>query len=130
MMFAKVYLILVAVLYLALAIWCTVAPKTTSGKVGFELVSGTGKSEFMTVYGGLELGLALVLLAAVFRPETVGWGVSACVLIHASLVLFRSLSLFRFDDIGAMTYQLAAGEWLILIMGLIAMWLQRGTSSG
>ena len=130
MMFAKAYLIVVGLLYLILAIWCTVSPKVTSEKVGFELVNGTGKSEFMTVYGGLELGLALVLVASAIRPETVGWGVGACVLIHASLVVFRSISLFRFDEIGRMTYQLAAGEWAILIVGLIALWMQRDTASG
>lgn len=124
-MFAKSYLIVVGVMYLGLAIWCTVSPKVTSEKVGFELVGGSGKSEFMTVYGGLEFGIALVLLSSLWRSETVTWGVLACVLIHGSLVLFRSISFFLFAEIGGMTYKLAIGEWVIFLLGLTLLWWER-----
>lgn len=124
-MAAKIYLIVVSALYLGLAIWCTVSPKVTSEKVGFELIGGSGKSEFMTVYGGLEFGLALVLLSTLWRSEMVSWGVLACVLIHGSLVLFRSLSFISFSEIGGMTYKLAIGEWVIFLLGLAVLWLDR-----
>ncbi len=117
-MIAKIYLVFVSVIYLALAIWCSVQPDVTSEKVGFELKGGAGQSEFMTVYGGLEFGLALVLLATLFRSETVGFGVLACVLIHGSLVVFRTISFFCFTDIGAFTYKLAIGEWIITLLGI------------
>lgn len=54
-MTAKLFLILVAILYFGLAIWCCIRPELTSEKVGFDLVNDSGRSEFMTVYGGLEL---------------------------------------------------------------------------
>ncbi len=127
-MAAKIYLIVVSVLYLGLAIWCTVSPKVTSEKVGFELIGGSGKSEFMTVYGGLEFGLALVLLSTLWRSEMISWGVLACVLIHGSLVLFRSLSFIAFSEIGGMTYKLAIGEWVIFLLGLALLWLDRAKS--
>lgn len=117
-MIAKSYLIVVALLYLGLAIWCTVSPATTSEKVGFSLRGGSGQSEFVTVYGGLEFGLALILLASIFKPETVVYGVIACLLIHGSLVLFRTISFFRFSGIESMTYKLAIGEWVIVLVGL------------
>lgn len=109
---------MVGFIYVALAMWCSLQPSVMSAKVGFQLKPGSGESEFVTVYGGLEFGLALVILSAAFRPKLLKFGVQACVLIHVSLVVFRSISLIRFSGIEAFTYQLAAGEWAIAIAGL------------
>ena len=122
-MIAKINLIIVSAIYIGLAIWCSIQPNVTSEKVGFELKGGTGQSEFMTVYGGLEFGLALALLATLFRAETVGFGVLACVLVHGSLVVFRSISFFCYNDIGAFTYKLAIGEWMITLLGIAILYL-------
>ena len=117
-MIAKTYLAIVALLYIGLALWCSFQPNITSEKVGFKLIGGSGRSEFLAVYGGLEFGLALVLLASLFRPETVGYGLIACVLIHASLVVFRSIGFFCFGDFDPITYKLAIGEWVIMLLGI------------
>lgn len=117
-MTSKIFLISVAVLYILLAIWCTVQPAVTSSKVGFELKGGTGQSEFMTVYGGLEFGIAIVFLLALWRPDTVYFGVLACTAIHASLVVFRTISFLRFAEINSFTYRLAYGEWAIMLVGI------------
>lgn len=122
-MIAKIYIAIVSVIYMGLAIWCSIQPSVTSEKVGFELKGGSGQSEFMTVYGGLEFGVALVLLATLFRESTVNYGVLACVLIHASLVLFRTISFFCYSDIGSFTYKLAAGEWVITLLGIAILFL-------
>jgi hypothetical protein len=125
LLITKFYLVLVAITYAGLAIWCSVSPATTSEKVGFELKGGSGQSEFMTVYGGLEFGLALILMLAVFRQESVPYGLIACVLIHGSLCLFRTISFVSFSGIGSMTWKLAAGEWVIFLAGLVLWYLQR-----
>ena len=117
-MLAKIYLAVVALMYVGLALWCSLQPEVTSEKVGFHLTGGSGRSEFLTIYGGLEFGLALVLLASLVKSETVGYGLIACVLIHASLVVFRSIGFFCFKDLDPITYKLAIGEWVILLLGM------------
>ena len=117
-MIAKIYLGMTALIYASLAIWCSVQPGITSKKVGFELIGGAGQSEFMTVYGGLEFGLALIFVASLARKETLGFGVLLCVLLHASLVVFRTISFFCFVDIASFTYNLAVGEWVITLTGI------------
>jgi hypothetical protein len=129
LLLARIYLIAVSVIYLALAIWCSVSPTVTSEKVGFELKGGSGQSEFMTVYGGLEFGLALVLLLPVFKQEAVNYGVLACLLVHGSLCLFRTISFFCFSDIGPMTYKLAIGEWVIFLLGAAIWYFNRQSAS-
>lgn len=115
----KVFLSIVALMYLALSIWCALDPQTTSAKVGFGLNGGAGQSEFLTIYGGLEFGMALVFLIPWAVKEATRFSLLACLLMHASLVVFRSIGFFAFADIDPFTYQLAIGEWAILILSCV-----------
>jgi len=120
-MIAKLFLTLVGIIYLGLAVWCSVSPAVTSEKVGFELNPGSGQSEFLVIYGGLELGLSLIFLLPLVRDNFLTSSLLACVLIHACLVAFRTVSLFLYSDISSMTYKLAVGEWVILILALVCL---------
>lgn len=127
LMLARFYLLVVGLLYLGLALWCAYDMETTSKAVGFQLVGGSGQSEFFTVYGGLEFGLALVLMWPLVQTQYLSFGVVACTLIHGSLVAFRSLAFVLFQDLERMTYQLAVGEWVIFLLGLLLCWQLGGT---
>ncbi len=120
-MISKIFLAIVGLVYLGLAVWCSVAPTVTSDKVGFELKSGSGQSEFLVIYGGLELAMALIFFLPWVRSDYLASSLLACVLIHACLVAFRTISFFLYSDISAMTYRLAIGEWTILILAVVCM---------
>ena len=124
-MVARVFLVVVGLLYAGLAIYCAVAPNKAADTVGLELKGGSGRSEFLTVYGGLEMGMALFFLLAAWRPEHARSGVLACFAIHFCLVAFRSVSFAMFDDITPSTYKLAVGEWVIFIASIAAWWKGR-----
>ncbi len=115
----KIYLAIVGVLYLALAIWCSVAPGMTSEKVGFTLNGPAGQSEFLTVYGGLEFGMAMMFLVPLLFDKATAFAMLSCVLIHVALVAFRSAGMFLYPGSLAETWKLATGEWAILIVGLV-----------
>ena len=104
-----------------LAVWCSVSPAVTSEKVGFDLKPGSGQSEFLVIYGGLELGLALIFLLPLVRADYLTSSLLACVLVHVCLVAFRTISLFLYNDISSMTYKLAVGEWVIMILAVVCM---------
>ncbi len=118
-MLPKLFLSVVGLMYLGLAAWCSFAPGVTSSKVGFTLNGGSGRSEFLTVYGGLELGLALVFLMPWWRPESLGHALWSCLFVHGMLVVFRTVGFVMFEEIGGMTYRLALGEWVILVLSAI-----------
>ncbi|MEZ6097160.1 MAG: hypothetical protein R3C03_23545 [Pirellulaceae bacterium] len=124
-MIGKIFLTLVGVIYLGLAVWCTIAPKEVSGKVGLSLTPGTGQSEFLVVYGGLEFGLALIFLMPLFRNDSLPHILLACVLLHGALVVFRTVSFFLYSDFASMTYKLAIGEWVIFLAGLLCMFVSK-----
>ena len=123
-MTARVFLAIAGVLYAGLGIWCTLAPKSTSRKVGFSLEGDSGMSEFITVYGGLEVGLALIFLLPLYSPEATRYSLLSCLLVHACLVIFRAGSLLLHRDFGPFTLKLAAGEWIIFLAAL-AIWFFR-----
>ena len=56
----RIFLTVVGLIYLLLSIWCSVDPASTSRSVGFTLQTGSGQSEFLVIYGGLELESILV----------------------------------------------------------------------
>ena len=109
---------------MALALWCAISPEVTSKKVGFRLEGGSGQSEFLTVYGGLEFGMALAFLLPWLKPDSLEPMFLTCLLIHVSLVVFRTIGFFLFENIEAMTWKLATGEWVLMIVAAI-IWFSR-----
>ncbi len=119
-MIEKVFLGIVGGAYLVLAAWCMVAPATTAQAVGFELQPGSGQSEYLVVYGGLQLGLGCFFIWPVFwRPEAIPVAIVASFFIHAAIVLLRSIGFLLYADFEETTLVLAAVEWVILISTLL-----------
>ena len=78
----RIFLALVGAAYLVLAAWCAILPETTSNSVGFTLQPGAGQSEFLTVYGGLQLAIGLAFLWPLYRPSEIRLPLFLCLLIH------------------------------------------------
>ena len=121
----RIFLAVVGVAYLLLAVWCSLRPSQTAQSVGFSLTPGSGQSEFLVVYGGLELGLGIVFLLPLYNVEWTSFALVACLVIHACLVPFRTFSFFLFSGIQTTTYVLAVVEWVIFL-GALAFTLLRG----
>ncbi|MBX3442634.1 MAG: hypothetical protein KF774_09505 [Planctomyces sp.] len=111
----QIVLALIGAAYLGLAAWCTLAPATTSNSVGFEIIAGRGQSEYLVVYGGLQLGLGLFFLSPLLFREDPLAVLRASLLIHGVLVAFRTAGYFLFTGTTATTHGVAAAEWLCLI---------------
>lgn len=114
-MITRVFLAVVGAAYLALAGWCVAQPTRTANSVGFELLGGSGRSEYFVVYGGLQLGLGLIFLWPLAQPHVERFSLTSCLVIHLCLVIMRCISFGVFSGIGTTTYFLAATEWLILL---------------
>jgi FtsH-binding integral membrane protein len=122
---SRFFLAFVGVAYIGLGIWCAVAPEKTSKTVGFVLRPGQGQSEFLTVYGGLEVALGLLFLWPLYQKQDIGYSLATCLVVHASLVLFRTLGFFLYKDFDSTTYGLAAAEWVIMLMTAVLYFIKR-----
>ncbi len=120
----RVFLFINAALYIIFALWCTLAPTKTAQTVGLSFRSGSGKSEYITVYGGLEFGVAMFFLVAALRPELRTAGLLFGLLFYAGLILWRVPGLFMIPGIAKTTYFFAAAEFLFGVWALV-LWLTR-----
>lgn len=119
---ARIFLAVIGVLYVLLAGYCALLPEKASKAVGFNLQPGAGQSEFLTIYGGLELALGILFLWPLFRPGEVSFPLLACLVVHGCLVLFRTAGFFLFRDIPTTTYYFAATEWAIFLVAAFVYW--------
>lgn len=118
----QAYLILNALLYAVFAAACTLMPEKAARAVGFELPGGSGRSEFVTVYGGLELAMALFFAIGAWRAEWREGALLFAVLLYGCLVVFRIGTLIAFEGIGRLTY-LTFGLELVLGVAGAALWV-------
>lgn len=107
------YLFFNAGIYLLLAIWCIALPDKTSTAVGFQLIAGSGRSEYLAVYGGLQIGLAIFYALCALKPELRLFGIIFSCCLYVPLFSCRVISLLRFEQIGHVTYITAALELVL-----------------
>lgn len=104
------YLYLNAVLYFILAVWCVVLPEKTATALGFQLLNGSGKSEYFVIYGGLQLGLALFFAYCAYLPENQAMGLKFSLFLYVPIFTCRLISFLRFQEIGFTTIATAGLE--------------------
>jgi len=124
----KAYLLVNAALYILFALWCTVAPTKTANFLGLSFRSGSGKSEYITVYGGLEFGVAMFFLVAALRPEFRTAGLLFALLFYGGLVLWRIPTLLTIAGVQKQTYFFAGAELVLLLLGLMIWWMKPSAS--
>lgn len=121
----KVFLAIVGATYVLLAIWCAILPTKTSQAIGFDLMPGSGQSEYLVIYGGLQLALGLIFIWPLFKNDAITSSLSVCMLVHGCIVSFRTISFFLYSGIGNMTNILAVMEWIIFLTAAYLLWQMR-----
>jgi hypothetical protein len=92
---AAAYLYLNAALYALFAVWCTVAPGSTARNIGYTSLSSGGRSEYLVIYGGLQLGLAALFWVLARNPATLRLGLQISIGLYAPIVLYRIITVIR-----------------------------------
>jgi hypothetical protein len=116
-------LLTIGVVYVLLGVWCTLRPSVTSEAVGFRLVGDGGKSEFVTVYGGLEVGLGLAMIVTAVVPELRPGGLVFALVLSAALPCFRIPTLLTLSV--PRTTWILAGVEVVFVALLLLAWLRR-----
>ena len=118
------YLYANAALYAVFALWCTFARERTAQSIGYLTRSNGGNSEYLTVYGGLQWGMAVMFatLAAHGAPESLALFIS--IGLYVPIVAYRWITIVRFAPVGSMVKGVAVLESLLLAAA-IALWFAR-----
>lgn len=117
---AAIYLYINSALYLIFAVWCTVGMSRTAPAMGFTALANGGRSEYLAIYGGLQVGLAIAFWLLARNSTWHGAGILFAIVLYAPIVVFRLVSVARFWPVGPVTLATAVLEVLLLV---IALWL-------
>ena len=115
------YLWLNAAVYAVFALWCTLRLSSTASSLGYTALSNSGHSEYVTVYGGLQWGLALIFALFAWKPELHRVGMLASILLYAPIVIHRLASVLRFAPVEKLTYAVATLE-VVMLLAAVAIW--------
>jgi hypothetical protein len=114
----RAYLNFNAAIFLLFAVWCTFAPIETARQVGYTALSHSGISEYLVVYGGLQLGLALLFFHCAQRGEA-RFGLRLALTLYAPIVVYRWTTLAWQWPVANATLAIGALETLLLAIALV-----------
>lgn len=115
------YLWFNALMYAAFGLWCALRLDGTAHNLGYTALSNSGRSEYLTVYGGLQWGLGLAFAWLAFKPELHRTGLLVAMALYAPIVLHRSISLLRFGPVETLT-RAVAGLEVVMLAAAVALW--------
>ena len=115
----KIYLALNAALYLIFALWMTFLPTQTAAAVGYTALNNAGRSEFLVVYGGLQLGLAAFFAWAAWTPGMHRAGIVFALCLYLPIAVYRLVTVARFWPVSKTTLMVGGLEVLLLIGAVI-----------
>ena len=118
----KAFLIVNGVLYIGLALWCTLLPMKTSQAIGYGLPNNSAKSEYLVVYGGLELAMGAFFLLAAFKTSMTEAGLWFALLTYGCLMLYRWGTIFTLSDLSSFIYTMVAVETVMTGLSAWLLW--------
>ena len=114
---------IIGILYIIIGAWCTLLPGQASQSVGFRLINDSGMSDFITGYGGFEVGIGLAMLVTSFVKRLRPGGLAFAFILSACLPLFRVPTVILFD-VQHITYILMTTEIVFAVLLGLALWRQ------
>tara|TARA_R110001592_G_scaffold288331_4_gene557377 strand:- start:39959 stop:40327 length:369 start_codon:yes stop_codon:yes gene_type:complete len=109
-------------LYLSSGLWCVFKLELVAGFLGFEFSTDMGKSEFFSVYGGLQIGIGIAMLLSSFKTVYLEGGVYFSAIFSSVLALFRVFSFFVFGFIEGFIFMLVLE--VFMAVSLWGIWLK------
>lgn len=115
-----IYLWTNAALYIIFAVWMTVLPWQTSAAIGYTALSASGKSEYLVIYGGLQVGLAAFFAWCAWQETLHRTGIVFAICLYTPIVIYRAGTVMRFWPVSMVTVSVAVLEAALWI-GAVAL---------
>ena len=124
-MMTNIYFWINALLYFLFALWCTVRKEQTSMASGFTEINNSGWSEYLVIYGGLQLGLAAFFVYLAIHGEFYKIGLIFSLFLYFPIVIFRLISIYKFWPISTTTMVVGGMEIILLIWAFALLFLKK-----
>jgi len=113
-------------LYAGLTAVCTVKSAQTAPGTGFVELNRSGRSEYLVIYGGLQLGLALFYFVLARDPNYHRLGLLFSLLLYVPIVVYRIVTLLIYRPTSPVTLGTAALEIGLLLWAFVLWRTSRG----
>lgn len=110
-----------AAIYVLFALWCTFGREQTAQSSGYLSLDNSGWSEYLVIYGGLQLGLGGFFAYLAMHEEYFKVGVIFSLLLYMGIVIFRLTSMYAFWPVRKPTMMIAGMEVLLLVGAAVAL---------
>ena len=120
----SIYLWLNAVMYLGLGVWCSVLPDRTAAAIGFAFDKPGARSEYITVYGGMEFGLGVFFLACALNPAWREPGLVLGLCLYGGLAIWRIYTFVTIEGITGFP-RIAFALEVFLLLAALLLWFRR-----
>ena len=120
-----IYLWINAALYLLLAIYCSLKPDVSAHALGYSALSPSGHSEYLVIYGGLQLGLALFFAMLTRDHDWQRLGIIFALCLYGPIVIFRIATIILYWPVQSLTLGVAGLETGLLLAAAILWWNYR-----
>ena len=111
-------------MFAVFAFWCTFARKRTARSIGYVELSNAGNCEYLTVYGGLQWGMAVMFATVAAHRAPASLALSIALGLYVPIVAYRWITVVRFAPVGGMIKGVAVMETLLLAAAF-GLWLVR-----
>lgn len=111
----KLYFWANGLIYLLFALWCTFKKEQTSLASGYSEITNSGWSEYLVIYGGLQLGLAAFFTYLALHSEYHRIGIVFSLALYLPIVIYRLLSVYSYWPVKTITLGIAGMEVVLLI---------------
>ena len=88
--------------YITSAVWCMLRLDVSAQALGFGFLQPAAQIEYFSVYGGLQLGLGVAMLAVSMQSQLILGGVFFSWVFSSVLAVCRLVALVLFDGNGMM----------------------------
>jgi hypothetical protein len=112
---AAAYLWINAALYLIFEIWQTLLPTRTAAAIGYATLDSSGRSEYLVIYGGLQVGLAAFFAWTAYQTALNRVGVIFALCLYAPIAVYRLVTIGRYWPVSHVTLIVGALEIALLI---------------
>lgn len=116
----KAYLLVNSALYVLFALWCTLKATNTANNLGYVSLNNSGRSEYLVIYGGLQIGLAVMFFLLSRDAAFHKLGILISIGLYAPIVLYRLVTIGKFSPVSPLTLSVGALETGLLIA---AVWI-------
>jgi hypothetical protein len=125
MIYARIVLVVSALMYAGFGAAYLARPKAMAKLTHFELPSPTAVTEIRAFYGGIELGLAALLVVCAVRPAWAGAGLLALALLSGGAALARLIGFAVDGSATPFLWKVFAAEAFVAVLGVVGLVLPR-----